>query len=376
MQLIDTHAHVNFNAFKDDGEEVLRRCFEAGMSVVNVGSQYSTSKRAVEYAHKFANFKRDNPLDPIFPLNPLEPPESISLINPLNPLNPLNPIIPLNPLKSSENISPLNPFIPLNPLEPSENISPLNPLNPLGIYAAIGIHPVHLKKGSFTHQDPWEIDEEESASSAGTKIPTVGETFDYAKYLDLAKDEKVVAIGEVGLDYHHFEENDDIEFLKNLQKETLVKFIQLANEVQKPVMIHCWGVKSSKELDHARTDAYDDLLEILEKHPVAKKGIIHSFIGSYKTANKFITLGYKLGLNGIITYGDGYDRLIKEIDLKNIVLETDCPYLTPRPLEKGTRNEPLFVSHVAQKIADVKGTSIEEVAKVTSQNAKEILRLF
>ena len=70
------------------------------------------------------------------------------------------------------------------------------------------------------------------------------------------------------------------------------------------------------------------------------------------------------------------ESFAKEIDLKNIVLETDCPYLTPRPLEKGTRNEPLFVSHVAQKIADVKGTSIEEVAKVTSQNAKEILRLF
>ena len=304
MQLIDTHAHVNFNAFKDDGEEVLRRCFEAGMSVVNVGSQYSTSKRAVEYAHKFANFKGNNPL---------------------------------------------------NPLEPSENISPLNPittLNPIGIYAAIGIHPVHLKKGSFTHIDPEELTEQE--------IPTTGETFDYAKYLELARDEKVVAIGEVGLDYHHFEEGDDVEFLKNLQKETLLQFIKIANEVQKPVMIHCW-------------DGYDDLLEILEKKPVAKKGIIHSFIGSYKTANKFIALGYKLGLNGIITYGDGYDRLIKEIDLKNIVLETDCPYLTPRPLEKGTRNQPLFVSHVAQKIADVKSISLEEVAKVTSQNAREVL---
>ncbi len=302
MKFFDTHAHVNFNAFKDDGEEVLRRCFEAGMSVVNVGSQYSTSKRAVEYAHKFENLEAKPPL---------------------------------GGLASKFSV---------------------------GIYAAIGIHPVHLKKGSFTHQDPWEIDEEESASSAGTKIPTVGETFDYAKYLDLAQDEKVVAIGEVGLDYHHFEENDDIEFLKNLQKETLVKFIQLANEVQKPVMIHCW-------------DGYEDLLEILEKHPVTKKGIIHSFIGSYKTANKFIALGYKLGLNGIITYGDGYDRLIKEIGLENIVLETDCPYLTPRPLEKGTRNEPLFVSHVAQKIADVKNLSLEDVAKVTSQNAKEVLGL-
>ncbi|MEI7621059.1 MAG: TatD family hydrolase [Candidatus Moraniibacteriota bacterium] len=293
---IDTHAHVNFNAFKDDGEAVLRRCLEAGMSVVNVGSQYSTSKRAVQYAHKFEN-----------------------------------------------------------------HFNPLPPLSPLGIYAAIGIHPVHLKKGSFTHQDPWEIGEE-PASSAGREIPTIGEIFDYAKYLELARDEKVVAIGEVGLDYHHFEDGDDIEFLKNLQKETLLKFIQLANEVQKPVMIHCW-------------DGYDDLLEILTNFPVAKKGIIHSFIGSHKTAKKFLALGYKLGLNGIITYGESYDRLLKEIDLKDIVLETDCPYLTPRPLERGLRNEPLFVKQVAQKIAEVKNLSLEEVASRTFQNAKEVLGL-
>lgn len=290
MKLFDTHAHVNFNAYKDDGEEVLRRCLEDGMSVVNVGSQYSTSKRAVEYAHLFGN----------------------------------------------------------------------------GIFAAVGIHPVHLKKGSFTHHDPWEL-EEESASSAdepaGREIRTVGETFEYQKYLELAKDEKVVAIGEIGLDYHHFDETDDVEFLKNLQKETLIEFIRLANEVQKPVMLHCW-------------DGYDDLLEILITHPVDKKGIVHSFIGSYKTANKFIELGYAIGLNGIITYGESYDRLIREIDLKNIVIETDCPYLTPRPLEKGTRNEPLFVKEVAKKIAEVKGVAIEEVAQITSQNAKLILSIL
>jgi TatD DNase family protein len=276
MNLFDTHAHVNFNAYKEDGEDVLRRCLENGMNVVNVGSQYSTSKRAVEYAHKFES----------------------------------------------------------------------------GIFAAIGIHPVHLKKGSFTHVDPEELTEEE--------IPTVGESFDYQKYLELAKDEKVVAIGEIGLDYHHFEEGDNEEELIKKQKEVLIDFIKLANEVEKPVMLHCW-------------DGYDDLLEILTNFPVIKRGIVHSFIGSYKTANKFIEMGYKIGMNGIITYGDSYDRLIKEIDLKNIVIETDCPYLTPRPLERGLRNEPMFVKEVAQKIADAKGISIEEVAEITSQNAKLIL---
>ncbi len=286
--LFDSHAHVNFSAFKEDGEEILRNAIKSGVFVVNVGSQYSTSKRAVEYAKKFAT----------------------------------------------------------------------------GVWAVVGIHPVHLRKGSFMHNDSDELEE--------TEIQTSGEQFEREKYLELAQEEKTVAIGEIGLDYHHFVEGDNVEAMKIKQKEVLIKFIELANEVQKPVMIHCWGVKSSKELDHARADAYDDLLVILQKYPVDKKGVIHSFIGSYKTAGKFIELGYKIGLNGIVTYGESYDRLIKEIDLENILLETDCPYLTPRPLEKGKRNEPIFVEHIAQKIAQVKGISVDLVAEQTTKNAKAV----
>ncbi|HOF42300.1 MAG TPA: TatD family hydrolase [Candidatus Moranbacteria bacterium] len=275
-QYFDSHAHVNFSAFKGDGEDILKQCLEEGVFVVNVGSQYSTSKRAVEYANKFKT----------------------------------------------------------------------------GVWAAVGTHPVHLNKGSFSYRDP-----EEEISEV--EIKTNGEEFEREKYLELANDAKVVAIGEVGLDYHHFEEGIDTDPLKEKQKEILKKFIDLANEVQKPLIIHCW-------------DAYDDLLEILQNNVADKKGIVHSFVGSYKTANKFIELGYKIGLNGIITYGESYDRLIKEIGLENIVIETDCPYLTPRPLEKSKRNEPVFVKFVAQKIADVKGISIEEVAEKTTQNGKEV----
>ncbi|KKU55141.1 MAG: Mg-dependent DNase [Candidatus Moranbacteria bacterium GW2011_GWE1_49_15] len=271
----DTHAHVNFSAYKDDGEKVLKRALDGGVFVVNVGSQYSTSKRAVEYAHKFE----------------------------------------------------------------------------AGVWAAVGIHPVHLKVGKFVHRDENELEE--------TEFATKGEGLDYEKFLELAKDEKVVAIGEVGLDYHHFEEGDDVAALIKKQREVLIEAIRLANEVRKPVMLHCW-------------DAYDDLLEILEKHPVVKKGVVHSFIGSHKTAKKFIELGYKIGLNGIATYGESYDKLIREVDLRYILLETDCPYLTPRPLEKGLRNEPLFVKNVAQKIADVKGVSVEEIGRITSENARKI----
>jgi TatD DNase family protein len=272
----DSHAHVNFSAFKEDGEKVLQKCLAEGVFVVNVGSQYSTSQRAVEYANKFET----------------------------------------------------------------------------GIWAAVGIHPIHLDKKTV------HIDDKELNSTLDIKAN--GENYDAEKYKKLAEDKKVVAIGEVGLDYHYFsEEENNIEELKEKQKEVLIKFIQLANAVNKPVILHCW-------------DAYEDLLKIIKDYPVNKKGIVHSFIGSYKTANKFIELGYKIGLNGIITYGESYDRLIQEIDIKNIVIETDCPYLTPRPLLKEKRNEPVFVKLVAEKIAQIKEISTEEVARITMENVREV----
>jgi TatD DNase family protein len=288
--LIDTHAHLNFRAYKNDADEVIQRSLDRGVFMINVGSQYSTSVRALEYAKKYET----------------------------------------------------------------------------GVWAVIGIHPLHLQAQKFSYHDPDEIEEVE--------IETAGEVFQKEKYLELAKDEKVVAIGEVGLDYHHFEEGDDREKLIAKQKEIFLEFIKLANEVKKPIMIHAWGVKSRKELDHARADAYDDLYEILEKNPVEKRGVIHSFVGSYKTAKKFVELGYLIGLNGIVTYGISYDKLIREIDLKDIVIETDCPYLTPVP-KKGERNEPLNVELVAKKIAEVKEISMEEVACETTKNAKKLFEI-
>jgi TatD DNase family protein len=273
---IDTHAHVNFAAYKDDAAEVLKRTLKAGVFVVNVGSQYSTSKRAVEMVEKYE----------------------------------------------------------------------------AGVWAAVGLHPIHLVKRKVNPDDS-ELNEND--------FETTGEVFDYQKYLELAKNPKVVAVGEMGLDYHHFEEGDNVEELKNKQQETFLQGIKLANEVKKPIMVHCW-------------DAYDDLLEMLKNNPVEKRGIIHSFVGGYKTARKFTELGYKIGLNGVVTYAEDFNRLIKEVDMKDIVLETDCPYLTPVP-HKGERNEPLYVKLVAEKVAKIKEISVEEVAEITTNNAKNLFKI-
>lgn len=275
--LIDTHSHLNFSAFKDDADETVKRTLEADIWMINVGSQFSTSQRAVSMAEKY----------------------------------------------------------------------------PEGVYAAVGIHPLHLQRRNFSYKDDNELEEIE--------IKTSGEDFDYPKYLELAKNSKVVAIGEMGLDYHHFEEGDDEEELKKKQKEVLAEGIKLANESGKPIIIHCW-------------DAYDDLYEILKNNPVEKRGVIHSFVGGHKTARKFIGLGFKIGLNGIITYSESYDRLIRETSLEHIVLETDCPYLAPIPKKDG-RNEPLYVKYVAEKIAKIKDVSLFEVEKKTTEGAKDLFKI-
>lgn len=276
--LFDTHAHVNFNAFREDADEVLVRALDAGISVVNVGSQRSTSRRAVEYARKYEG---------------------------------------------------------------------------KGVYAAVGLHPIQLRRRSYEHRDDendWEL--------PATEIRTIGEEFEYDAYLELARDPRVVAIGEVGLDYHHFEEGDDVGAMKAEQKRVLREFVRLANEVGKPMIIHCW-------------DAYDDLLELFDSHVPEKSGVIHSFIGSHKTAGKFLERGWHIGINGIATYSDSYDRLIREVPLERIVIETDCPYLAPGP-HKGERNEPSLVRLVAEKVASVKGVSFDEVARVTTDTARRM----
>ena len=149
----------------------------------------------------------------------------------------------------------------------------------------------------------------------------------------------------------------------------------MAADVGKPVILHC-------------RVAHDDLLKIIENHRIAKimspPGVIHSYTGSIEHARKFIEMGYYLGFNGIIfkTISTiNFDEIIRFVPLERMVLETDSPYLTPPQVKEGekqgefVRNEPLNVRYVAERIAQLKGVSCEEVAEVTNKNARMVFRL-
>ncbi len=270
--LIDTHAHVNFNAFKDDQESVIRRALDNGIWMINVGSELRTSARAVEMAKKY----------------------------------------------------------------------------PEGVLAAVGLHPAHLDSREFLAK----IDEMETA-----KFQPKPEEYDKEKYRELAKNKKVVAIGEIGLDYFHASDNTE------LQKKVFAEQIDLALELDLPIIVHC-------------REAHKDTIEILRKkkneYSEKLRGVMHCFTGNLKQAEIYTAeLGFHLGFNGIITFTDVYEEVLKNIDLKYFLTETDCPYLTPVPF-RGKRNEPLYVEKVVEKIAKVRGMEISEVAEATSNNAKKL----
>lgn len=182
------------------------------------------------------------------------------------------------------------------------------------------------------------------------------EIYDDAPYFELAQTTKVIAIGEIGLDYYRTTD----ETKKQFQRERFEKQLQLAGMLNKPVIIHC-------------RDAHEDMRAMLSKFPKVK-GVIHSFTGTLEDAKWYIEHGFHIGLNGIITFARQYDDVVREIPLEWIVLETDAPYLTPEPY-RGNRNESAYIAHVAQKIAEIRGVEFEKVAGQTTINAKSLFNL-
>lgn len=168
------------------------------------------------------------------------------------------------------------------------------------------------------------------------------------------KSNKVVGLGEIGLDYYYGKDN------KNQQLELFEKQLKIAEEMGLVVVIHS-------------RDATEDTINCLKKYNVT--GIIHCFSGSVETAKIYVSMGYKLGIGGVVTFKNSkLYEVVKEVGLENIVLETDSPYLTPTPF-RGQKNSSKYIPLIAERIADILNTSIQNVADITTNNACNLFDL-
>lgn len=180
----------------------------------------------------------------------------------------------------------------------------------------------------------------------------------FAALRDFAKRDRIVGIGEIGLDYHWMVED------KEVQKDWFVRQLGLAKELDLPVVIH------SRE---ATQDTFDIMMK---EHAGTTGGVIHCFSGSVEIAKEYVKRDYYLGVGGVVTFKNSkvLKNVVREIPLKYLVLETDCPYLAPSPF-RGKRNSSALLTYVAKEIADLKGITPEEVEEVTYQNALDLYRL-
>lgn len=216
------------------------------------------------------------------------------------------------------------------------------------VYAAVGLHPLHLFK---------DITEEQTFGGKTQLIKAKAEQFDPVRYKQLAQSSpRVVAIGECGLDYYH------TDGLASVQQDVLRQHINLALELDLPVIIHC-------------RDAYVDLITLLNEFKGKIRGTIHCYTGTPDYVKQFLALGFYIGFTGIVTFKNAADvrASAQTVPLDRLLLETDAPYLAPVPY-RGQRNEPSYVKYVADALAQLKGVSYDELAKQTTHNAVELFR--
>lgn len=225
-----------------------------------------------------------------------------------------------------------------------------------GVYVAVGLHPLHLHSTKNEGED--------------YDFVSTGEEFNYDAYEKIAKFEKVVAIGEIGLDYYHIASNQNIDEVKVLQKEVFKQQLLLARRLNLPVIIHC-------------RQAHDDTLEIIsefkqEYRELFEKdqiwGVMHCFSGDEDLAWQYFSLGLIISFTGLITFSQQWDGLIRKLPSDKFMIETDCPFMTPEPY-RGKRNEPILVKHVAKRIGEIRGKTIDRIAEVTTNNAKKLFRI-
>lgn len=293
--LFDSHSHLHFSQYDSDREEVIGRLKEAGIGVINIGTDLYDSKKAIELAKKYPDF----------------------------------------------------------------------------MWASIGLHPNSI---STTNR-----------RSSENGIIEFDDNLQINRLKELAKDEKVIAIGECGLDYYHgtrnmkhgtnFKERPAQEGRGSLniierQKEIFIKQIELAKELDKPLILHCRPSVGSQ-------DAYEDAVEILNtKYQIlnTNKGVVHFFSGSKETAKKFLDLGFYISFAGPITFASEYREVVEFVPIDRILIETDAPFAAPVPY-RGKRNEPAYVEFVARQIAQWKGLNFDKVATQTHNNAKALFKI-
>lgn len=252
MELFDSHAHLCDEAFDEDREEVIQKCFDSDVKfITEIGYSEETSRKAVELANKYET-----------------------------------------------------------------------------IFAVVGAHPDECNK---------DID------------------LSYIK--ELAQNKKVVAIGEIGLDYHY----DNLN--KENQKKYFIEQIKIANELDLPVSIHS-------------RDADMDMLEILKQNKINAGFIMHCFSSSVEVAKEIIKLDGYISISGTVTFKNAKNVLevVKIVPEDRLLIETDCPYLAPQPY-RGKRNDSSYVVETAKKIAEIREKTLEEIAEITVANTKRIYRL-
>lgn len=277
--LIDTHCHLNFRAYRDDHKKIIADMKSRNMRAIVVGSQLSTSKRAIDFAQA----------------------------------------------------------------------------HPETLYAAVALHPLHLHSMYVN-----EIE---------MPFTTREEHFQEETYRKLAGEPGVVAIGESGLDYFQMPEDMSESAFKNQQHEVFAKHIELAKSLDLPLIVH------ARANPRNYRDAYDDVFAILREHAY-QKIVMHAFATHVETAKKFIEAGYMVSFTSLVTYPEfpTLPDLVRYVPLKQMMLETDAPYMTPHG-KRGSKNLPQYVEIVAQAVAQMKGVPQGRVEEQTTANAISFFRL-
>ncbi|MFA6429918.1 MAG: TatD family hydrolase [Patescibacteria group bacterium] len=222
------------------------------------------------------------------------------------------------------------------------------------IWASVALHPEHLTS-DFHDKDEGEAPERE---------------VDEARLEQVASSsKKVVAIGETGLDFHWIDEGLDRDEAMEKQEQGFLAHIRVASKLGLPLIIHS-------------RDAFERTVAVLKQaseQGMHVRGVMHSFSGSWEEAQVLLGLGFSLGVNGVVTFKPRkidpperwLSRTVEQMPLDRLLIETDAPYLAPTP-HRGKRNEPVYVEEVAKKIAEIRGISLEEVTRISTENARKL----